>query len=114
MAGDPRPTRSIGLEGAVPNYQAAGAAFSELLEVMDRLRGPGGCPWDKEQTHSSLRSFLLEEAYELLDALNGDDSDKICEELGDVLHQIVFHAQIGAENGTFDAQTVIRRLKQKI
>ena len=92
----------------------AGEKFSELLDVMARLRGQAGCPWDKEQTHLSLRAFLLEESHELSDALAGGESKKIREELGDLLHQIVFHCQIAAENGLFTAQDVIAELKDKI
>jgi tetrapyrrole methylase family protein/MazG family protein len=81
---------------------------------MARLRGANGCPWDKEQTHDSLRPFLREESHELLDALGADDPAKIREELGDVLHQIVFHCQIAAERGTFTAEDVVNGLKEKM
>jgi tetrapyrrole methylase family protein/MazG family protein len=95
-------------------HRAAGERFSELLEVMAQLRGRHGCPWDKQQTHDSLRPFLREESHELLEALAGDDSPKIREELGDVLHQIVFHCQIGTERGTFSAEDVVRGVKEKM
>lgn len=81
---------------------------------MARLRGENGCPWDKEQTHASLKPFLLEESHELLDALGGSDCAKIHEELGDLLHQVVFHCQIGAELGTFTAVDVVTELKNKM
>ena len=68
-----------------------------LAEVMDRLRSPGGCPWDREQTHQSLLTYLLEESYEFIDAIERDDRDDIVEELGDVLLQVFFHARIGEE-----------------
>jgi len=92
----------------------AGEKFAQLLATMEQLRGENGCPWDKEQTHSSLRSFLLEETHELLDALDGDNPAKICEELGDVLHQIVFHCQIASERGAFTAVDMITKLNDKM
>lgn len=96
------------------NYKLAGEKFAELLETMGRLRGRNGCPWDKDQTHASLKQFLLEETHELLETLDGKDSAKICEELGDLLHQIVFHCQIAAEGETFTAVDVIAELNNKI
>ena len=93
---------------------SSGNAFADLLEVMARLRGDNGCPWDKEQTHASLGSFLIEESYELLDALECGDAGKIREELGDLLHQIVFHCQIAAERGAFTAADVVTELKRKM
>lgn len=96
------------------NHKLAGEKFAELLETMERLRGRNGCPWDKEQTHASLKQFLLEETHELLDTLDGKDPAKIREELGDLLHQIVFHCQIAAEGGTFTAVDVIAELNNKI
>ena len=101
-------------EVKVVKNKLAGKRFAELLEVMAQLRGENGCPWDKEQSHASLRSFLLEESHELLDALNGGDAAKIREELGDLLHQIVFHCQIAAELDTFTAGDVIRDLRDKM
>jgi tetrapyrrole methylase family protein / MazG family protein len=95
-------------------YKKAGDRFSELLKLMAELRAPNGCPWDREQTHQTLKPFLLEETHELLEALGGNDSATVCEELGDLLHQIVFHCQIGAENGTFTATQVISNLADKI
>ncbi len=88
--------------------------FSELLDVMARLRGETGCPWDKEQTHSSLKPCLLEETYELLDAVDKDDPKKLKEELGDVLLQVVFHSQIASEVGRFTAKDVIAELIDKL
>ena len=96
------------------DHKIAGERFSELLDLMNELRGENGCPWDREQTHQTLKAFLLEETHELLDALTGNDAAKIAEELGDLLHQIVFHCQIGAENGTFTAGQVISNLAAKI
>jgi tetrapyrrole methylase family protein/MazG family protein len=97
----------------VPN-EYAGETFAQLLDVMAQLRGVNGCPWDKEQNHKSLKTFLLEESHELLDALDEGDAQKICEELGDLLHQIVFHCQIAAESGAFSAADVVRNLKNKM
>jgi tetrapyrrole methylase family protein/MazG family protein len=94
--------------------ELAGETFAKLLDVMAQLRGDNGCPWDKEQSHASLRTFLLEESHELLDALDEGDSVKIREELGDLLHQIVFHCQIAAETGAFTAEDVVRNLKDKM
>lgn len=88
--------------------------FTRLLEVMARLRGEDGCPWDKEQTHLSLKPCLLEEAYELLDALDSGDADKLKEELGDVLLQVIFHAQIASEEGRFTIEDVIAQLAEKL
>jgi tetrapyrrole methylase family protein / MazG family protein len=92
----------------------AGETFAELLDVMAQLRGANGCPWDKEQSHTSLRPFLLEESHELLDALDQGNPQRIREELGDLLHQIIFHCQIAAENGAFAAADVVRDLKGKM
>jgi tetrapyrrole methylase family protein / MazG family protein len=88
--------------------------FSKLLDVMARLRSETGCPWDKEQTHLSLKPCLLEETYELLDALDDGDPKKLQEELGDVLLQVVFHAQIANEENRFAAKDVIAQLTAKL
>jgi len=88
--------------------------FGELLEVMAQLRSESGCPWDKEQTHISLKPCLLEETYELLDALDDGDPQKLKEELGDVLLQVVFHSQIAAEENRFTAKDVIAQLTDKL
>ncbi len=88
--------------------------FTELLDVMARLRGETGCPWDKEQTHLSLKPCLLEETYELLDALDDGDATKLKEELGDVLLQVIFHAQIASEAGRFTIKDVIELLTDKL
>ena len=88
--------------------------FGELLDVMARLRSETGCPWDKEQTHLSLKPCLLEETYELIDALDDGDPKKLKEELGDVLLQVVFHSQIAAEEGRFTAKDVILQLTDKL
>lgn len=88
--------------------------FGELLEVMARLRSESGCPWDREQTHLSLKPCLLEETYELLEALDNGDPAKLQEELGDVLLQVIFHAQIASESGRFSAREVIAQLTEKL
>jgi tetrapyrrole methylase family protein/MazG family protein len=80
--------------------------IAALFEVVARLRAPGGCPWDRQQTHASLRPYLLEETYELLEAIDSGDDDKMKEELGDVLLQVAMHAEIAAEQGRFDAAAV--------
>ncbi len=82
--------------------QSPGAQFERLLEIMRRLREPGGCPWDREQTRTSLKPFLIEETYEVLEAIESGDAAALQEELGDLLFQVVFHAQIAVERGEFD------------
>lgn len=77
-------------------------SFDELVQIMHILQGPDGCPWDKEQTHESLRPFMLEETYEAIDAINEGDSDHLYDELGDILMQVVMHAEIGKNHGEFD------------
>ena len=88
--------------------------FEALVSIFARLRAPNGCPWDRKQTHASLRENLLEECYETLEALDEEDSKKLCEELGDLLMQIVFHAQIAAETGEFDIGDVIEGINTKL
>ncbi|ERM16235.1 nucleoside triphosphate pyrophosphohydrolase [Brevibacillus laterosporus] len=88
--------------------------FSYLKEVIATLRGPEGCPWDRKQTHQSLRRYLLEEAYETVEAIDLDDVDALCEELGDVLLQIMLHAQIASEEGYFTIEDIISTLTAKM
>lgn len=88
--------------------------FSNLLEITDKLRGPDGCPWDIEQTHESMRQNLLEEAYEAVEAIDNKDYDNLVEELGDVLFQVVFHSQIGYEDGYFSINDVIKSIIEKL
>jgi len=88
--------------------------FDRLVEIMATLRRPGGCPWDREQTHESLKPYLLEECYEALEAVDSGDRQKLCAELGDVLLQVVFHAQVAQEDGGFDIQDVCRRINEKL
>ena len=91
-----------------------GPAFDKLVAVMNRLRSPGGCPWDREQTHATLRTYLIEEAYEVLDALDSTDDAKFAEELGDLLLQVLFHAQIAREESRFSIADVIREIYEKM
>jgi tetrapyrrole methylase family protein/MazG family protein len=91
-----------------------GCSLSSLQDTVARLRAPGGCPWDREQTHQTLRSSLLEETYEVLAALDSGDEDKMCEELGDLLMQIAMHTQIATEQGEFQLCDVIGRIGAKL
>jgi tetrapyrrole methylase family protein / MazG family protein len=100
--------------GVIVNENEAGGKFEKLVEVMAELRGEHGCPWDKEQTHISLKPCLLEETYELLDALNDGDAQKLREELGDVLLQVIFHSQIAAGEGRFTIKDVVAQLTDKL
>jgi tetrapyrrole methylase family protein/MazG family protein len=88
--------------------------FSSLREIIAELRGPNGCPWDKKQTNKSLKRYLIEEAYELLDAIDRDDIDDMIEELGDVLLQVMLHAQIGEDDGMFSIEDVIESISAKM
>jgi tetrapyrrole methylase family protein/MazG family protein len=88
--------------------------FSTLVDIIARLRAPGGCPWDRKQSHASLRENLLEECYEVLEALDEGDSGKLSDELGDLLMQIVLHAQIAAEGGEFELGDVIKSINAKL
>lgn len=88
--------------------------FTKLRDVIAQLRGPNGCPWDKEQTHESLKKYLLEEAYEVLDAIDCQDDDHLIEELGDVLLQVMLHAQIGEDEAMFTIDDVIEQLTKKM
>ena len=94
--------------------ERSGALLEQLLGIMARLRSPDGCPWDLEQTRASLKPFLIEEAYEVLEAIDGCDPEALVEELGDLLFQVVFHAQIGAEQRAFDMADVLRRVCAKM
>jgi tetrapyrrole methylase family protein/MazG family protein len=90
------------------------ADIQKLVDLVARLRGPNGCPWDKEQTRETLKPMLVEEAYEVLDALDATEPALLKEELGDLLFQVVFHAQIAAERGEFTLADVIDRLHEKM
>lgn len=93
---------------------SAGQWLEKLVALQARLRAVNGCPWDREQTHASLRTYLIEEAYEVLDALESGDDAKFAEEMGDLLLQIVFHSQIAGETGRFTAADVIRNVHEKM
>lgn len=88
--------------------------FHELIALMNKLRSPNGCPWDKHQTHQSLKKYLREEAREVLEAIDKKNPQALQEELGDLLLQVIFHAQIAYENGEFDIDDVIRGLIRKL
>jgi tetrapyrrole methylase family protein/MazG family protein len=88
--------------------------FETLVEIVEKLRSPEGCPWDREQTHSSLRQFAVEEAYEVVEAIELGDPEKLREELGDLLLQVMLHAQIAAEDGRFDIAGVIESISRKL
>ncbi len=88
--------------------------FYEFCDIIEKLRAPGGCPWDQEQTHESLKKHLIEEAYEAADAIDEGEPMDIADELGDVLLQVVMHAQIGKEEGTFDIYDVTDKASRKM
>jgi MazG family protein len=116
-------TRTLGMEAARAGVEVEvvyfgvapkGLALLELVAVEERLRGPGGCPWDREQDHGSLAPYAVEEVFELLEAIAAGETGDIREELGDVLLQVVFHAQIAADAGTFDIDDVARAIAGKL
>lgn len=100
-------------DGPVPSSRE-GDRLLDLVKVMARLRAPGGCPWDREQTHASLARHLLEEAHEALDAIDAGDRDALRDELGDVLLQVVFHAQMAADDGAWDVDDVADGIVRKL
>jgi tetrapyrrole methylase family protein/MazG family protein len=87
---------------------------ADLLRIMELLRSPDGCPWDREQTHESIKKSLIEETYEVIEAINKNDSELLCEELGDVLLQVVFHSQMAKENGAFGFDEVVDGVCKKL
>lgn len=93
---------------------ATGQAFNHLVDLLARLRAPQGCPWDQEQTHDSLKRYLLEEVYEVLEAIDHHNAAKLSEELGDVLLQVLFHAQIAREAGQFTIDDVTESVRDKL
>jgi tetrapyrrole methylase family protein / MazG family protein len=99
---------------AKPEQLTPGQWFEKLVAVQARLRAPNGCPWDREQTHRTLRTYLIEEAYEVLEALESGNDAKFAEEMGDLLLQIVFHSQIAREEGRFTVSEVIREIHDKM
>lgn len=88
--------------------------FIELVETVRKLRSPGGCPWDRQQNHDSLKRYAIEETYELVEAIESGDASKVKEELGDVLLQVLLHAQIADEDGDYDIGDVCRTIKEKL
>lgn len=90
------------------------SAVFKLLDVMAKLRSPEGCPWDREQTHMTLRTHAIEEVYEMIDAIEAGDDHELAEELGDLLLQVVFHAQLAQERGVFDFEEVCRLQVEKL
>ena len=90
------------------------SSFEALQNIIAHLRSPAGCPWDREQTHKSLRPYLIEEAYEVLEALDADDPQALCKEMGDLLLQIMLHTQIAIDEGEFTMADVLRHLSQKM
>jgi MazG family protein len=97
-----------------PLLKKAGDAFARFVELIARLRAPGGCPWDREQTHESLKPMTLEEAYEVVEAIDRGDDQELAGELGDLLLQVVFHAQLASEGGRFTIADVIERVLEKM
>jgi nucleoside triphosphate diphosphatase len=99
---------------AKPSGKRIGKLFEDLVAVQSRLRAPGGCPWDREQTHSTLRTYLIEESYEVLDAIERASPPELAEELGDLLLQVLFHADLARETGAFDISDVITGIHGKM
>lgn len=97
-----------------PNAEQPNPQVDELIAVLHRLRAPGGCAWDREQTHESLVQYLVEETYELVDAIEAGDDAELVEELGDVLYQVIFHSDIAAEQGRFTLEDVAAHMTRKM
>src|SRR5262245_38062447 len=91
-----------------------GQRLAELVALVDRLRGPGGCPWDREQTLDTLKPLMLEEAYEVLEAMDSGDRQEFCAELGDLLLQIVFLSRVAEDEGSFDIDNVAEKIITKM
>jgi MazG family protein len=111
---DASPDASPEASADAPAGARPGASLARLVDIMDRLLAPTGCPWDREQTLDTLRPFLVEETYEVLDALSRGDVAGHCEELGDLLMQIVFHAALRAAEGAFDIDAVVASISDKL
>lgn len=94
--------------------EKVGELFARLVKIMERLRSEKGCPWDREQTRDSLKPFLIEEAYEVLEAMGANDGERLQEELGDLLFQIIFHTQISAEQGEFAMEQLLEKIAEKM
>ena len=99
---------------AAPDQLSAGDWFEKLVAIQKRLRDPGGCPWDIEQTHQTLRTYMIEEAYEVLDAIESGEDSKFVEELGDLLLQVTFHSQIASETDRFNISDVVQSIHDKM
>ena len=97
-----------------PAATEAGELFARFVELIARLRAPGGCPWDREQTHESVKPMTIEEAYEVAHAIDEKDDAELAGELGDLLLQVVFHANIAEERGAFRLRQVIERVAEKM
>lgn len=97
-----------------PPSPETGARFERLVRLIAKLRAPGGCPWDREQTHQTLKPMTLEEAYEVLEAIDAGDPEELRSELGDLLLQVVFHADMAQESGTFDVDGVVAAITDKM
>jgi tetrapyrrole methylase family protein/MazG family protein len=110
----PKHTKKESRKNTSPSRDTPGIWFEKLVAVMAWLRAPGGCPWDREQTHATLRTYLIEEAYEVLEALDAHDDAKFAEELGDLLLQVLFHSQIASEENRFAIVDVIREIYEKM
>ena len=94
--------------------KSPGEAFDHLVRLMARLRAPGGCPWDREQTHASIKPYLIEEAYEVIEAIDANDPEELKKELGDLLLQVVFHAEMAQEAGAFGVADVADAIAAKL
>jgi len=98
----------------MPHKETTGELFERVVAIMARLRGPGGCPWDREQTFDSIKSYTLEETYEVFEAIDKRDWNELPGELGDLLLQVLFYSQIGSEDGTFSIDDVLQALADKL
>src|SRR5580704_2126836 len=107
-------SQSLCLCVSVSKIKMKTKVIEDLLKVMAKLRSPKGCPWDREQTHLSLRRHAIEEVYELIDAIEARDDHEMAEELGDLLLQVVFHCQLARERGAFNFERVCRLLVEKL
>jgi MazG family protein len=107
-------SRKASIKAPKQKKVTAGGWFERLVALQARLRAPNGCPWDREQTHETLRTYLIEEAYEVLDAMKSGDDAKFANEMGDLLLQVVFHSQIATEERRFTVADVIREVHEKM
>jgi MazG family protein len=114
LVSDRAARQHIEVEAVYALGEPKGSALLDLVATEFRLRGPGGCPWDREQTHASLARHLVEEAYEVLDAIEEGTGEHLAEELGDLLLQVVFHAQIAEDAGQFDIDAVASGITEKL